>query len=552
MIESTIDSQRSVATNSELISRNMKDFKHHVCPKCHMIHLITFKNYKINLSDCGNKEHDKNNLLFDEYKNLLQEENLNCENCGRTNKNMYVYYGDNNNIILCKNCKNQNQNQDKIIKYELFNIKCLIHRKNFISYCLNCKKNICQICEQTHQHQDQIIKFRDLDFEINVENRQKFDEFKQEIDDIIGKLNKIKENINYYLEIIEEINHGIKDDNYYIYENIKGINSYNEEIIKDLDEVKKKTNIKEKFNKLIEIYELMTNSNDNSTNNHNNNVNNNVNNNSNDSNSRNQRQPSVLTLNNDSTHIDTRIKIEMKLKYKIDKKLKELKKLKIFGDQFVKNNKCKINFENETAIYNDLLPNENFTELKEEELDNREGTEKEKTINIYLIIENITNLSYMFCDCQNINSLDISGFNNNDFINLKNLSYMFYNCTSLKSLSISEWDSSNVTDMSYAFSNCKSLKSLSNIPNWETKNVESMEGMFRNCINLESIDGIKDWHTSNVKYMNSMFCNCQKLENIDPFSQLDLHNVVDMNNIFAECSNLEDISSFSINNSNSS
>ena len=546
--EGTIDSHRTSTTASVLISPDMKkDLMHHICPKCHISHLITFKNYKINISDCGTKEHNENNLLFDEYKNLLQDMTLICKECGKTDNNMYICY-DCNNKILCEYCKNGHSIDHKIIQYEYFNVKCLIHRKKLDSYCENCKKNLCQACESEHSSHH-IKKFIDLKNQIDLGIKYKITEFKKEIDDIIVKLNKIKENIDYYLNLILDINDGIKYNknlkNYYIFKNIEAINFYNKEIIKDIDEVKKRTNIKEKFNKLNEIYDFMTTSRDNSIpipDNSRNNIPDNI-----------SIQSSLPLLNQNNTENIIELEIEMKFKYKIDKKLKELKKLRLFGDIFKENNKnFQIRIENQASIYNNLPNNNNYIELKEDELDNSQNKDKvfEKYIKVYLKLQNITNLSYMFCNCRYLSSLDISGFYQIDNTNFNNLSYIFYNCTSLESLNIRDLDTSNVTDMSYAFSNCESLKSLSDISNLDTSKVESMEGMFQNCINLESIDDISSWKTQKVKYMNSMFCNCQKLENIAPLSDLDFSNVIDMNNIFAECSNLQDISNFPIKNAN--
>jgi len=517
--EETIDSQRSATTTSVIINVNSdikKDLKHHICPKCHRIHQIKLKNYKINFFDCGTKEHDENNLLFDEYKNLLQSEILICKECGKKDNNMYVCY-DCNNKFLCEYCKKRHSSNHKIIEYEYFNIKCLFHKKKLTSYCENCKINLCQRCESEHCTHP-IIKFKDMNGQIDLGVKDKINEFKEEIDDIIDRLNKIKENINYYLKIICDINDGIKYNkylsNYYIFKNIEAINSYNKEIIKDIDQIKSKTDIKEKFNKLNEIYDFMTISNDNT---------NLISNNSPNTNSENRSPQTSLPLH-DNDNQNKEITIKMEFKYKVDKKLKKLKKLRILGDKFIENNKnCQIRIENEGKIYNDLLPNKNYFELNSNDLDNSQDKNKEfyKIIKVYLNLQNITNLSYMF-----------------------------YNCTSLKKIDFSDFDTSHVTDMSYAFSNCKSLTSLSEISNLETLNVENMNGMFRNCINLESINDISNWHTSNVKSMNFMFCNCEKLDDITPLSNFNFSNVIDMNNIFAECSKLKDISNFQIRNDN--
>ena len=66
--------------------------------------------------------------------------------------------------------------------------------------------------------------------------------------------------------------------------------------------------------------------------------------------------------------------------------------------------------------------------------------------------------------------------------NITNISHMFCGCKSLISLpDISKWNTSNVNDMSNMFYGCSSLSSLPDISNWNTNNVTSMSGMFFGC-----------------------------------------------------------------------
>ena len=163
--------------------------------------------------------------------------------------------------------------------------------------------------------------------------------------------------------------------------------------------------------------------------------------------------------------------MEILIKYKPKKDNKE--KVRIFGDDFVNNNiyKCKIIYE------------EGEYELKEyiedidQEYDNKEEFEiKLKGIN------NITNMSYMFSECESLSSLpDISKW---DTSNVNDMMCMFYGCKSLFSLpDISKWNTSNVNNMSCMFCGCKSLSSLPDISKWNTSNVNNMWSMFDGCIN---------------------------------------------------------------------
>ncbi len=47
--------------------------KNLVCPQCNKICLINFTDYKINISGCGNKGHSKDNLLLEEFNNLMKK-----------------------------------------------------------------------------------------------------------------------------------------------------------------------------------------------------------------------------------------------------------------------------------------------------------------------------------------------------------------------------------------------------------------------------------------------------------------------------------------------
>ena len=98
-------------------------------------------------------------------------------------------------------------------------------------------------------------------------------------------------------------------------------------------------------------------------------------------------------------------------------------KIKIFDEDFIKNNKdkCKIIYE-----------------------------EKEYNLTEYF-------------NAKNINKLEIKLKGINKVTNMKG---MFYKCKLLESLpDISNWNTDNIIDMSFLFFGCSNLKSLSNISN---------------------------------------------------------------------------------------
>ncbi|GCF92731.1 hypothetical protein NRIC_06220 [Enterococcus florum] len=144
----------------------------------------------------------------------------------------------------------------------------------------------------------------------------------------------------------------------------------------------------------------------------------------------------------------------------------------------------------------------------------------------------ITNMAYMFQDCRNLISLDVSNWNTE---NVTNMSDMFYDCRNLNSLDVSNWNTENVTSMSSMFCGCEKLISL-DISNWNTENVTRMNAMFYNCSNLNSLD-ISNWNTENVTSMSSMFAGCSNLNSLD-ISNWDTEKVDHMYNMFDGCGKL--------------
>ena len=127
---------------------------------------------------------------------------------------------------------------------------------------------------------------------------------------------------------------------------------------------------------------------------------------------------------------------EITIIYNITKSQRKEGKIRIFGKNFVKNNKnkCKIKIDE-----------------KEYELMEEINIKNEERIEIKLIeIYNITDMSYMFAGCSSLSNLpDISKWNTN---NVTNMSSMFSGCSSLSNLyDISKWNTNNVTNMSFMF-----------------------------------------------------------------------------------------------------
>ena len=218
---------------------------------------------------------------------------------------------------------------------------------------------------------------------------------------------------------------------------------------------------------------------------------------------------------------------EITIQYKI-KNIKNTKSIRIFGDEFVKNNKekCKI-IINEKEIKLCSHINININQIN-----------SNKIYEIKLIgINNIINMSYMFYKCSSLLSLPyISKWNTQNIIDMRN---MFYGCTSLSSLpDISKWNIQNVTDMSNIFYGCSSLSSLPDISKWNTLNVTNMSFMFYECSSLLSLPNISKWNTVNIIDMSDMFYECSSLLSLPDISKWNTRNVTNMSDMFNGCSSL--------------
>jgi len=163
---------------------------------------------------------------------------------------------------------------------------------------------------------------------------------------------------------------------------------------------------------------------------------------------------------------------------------------------------------------------------------------------VVLDTSNVTNMAYMFNNCENLTTLDVSKF---DTSNVTNMAYMFSYCRNLTTLDVSKFDTSNVTNMTYMFNGCENLTTL-DVSKFDTSNVTNMASMFYGCRSLTTLD-VSKFDTSNVTSMNSMFLRCNYLTTLD-VSKFDTSNVTNMASMFVNCNALTtlDVSNFDTGN----
>ena len=174
--------------------------------------------------------------------------------------------------------------------------------------------------------------------------------------------------------------------------------------------------------------------------------------------------------------------------------------IRLFGDYFVE-----INKENCKMIINDIkMEISTFFILKGYYI----NTGK-KFLKVKLIIEhNLTDISFMFGECENLYSVEgISDLNTD---NVEYMRCVFYKCYSLELLPEKlNWNTSKVKDINFLFGECPKLKSIPDISKWDTSQLDLLEGTFYNCQTIQNIPDISKWDTRNVTSLCQLFSNCK-------------------------------------------
>ncbi|MEC5317299.1 BspA family leucine-rich repeat surface protein [Enterococcus casseliflavus] len=161
----------------------------------------------------------------------------------------------------------------------------------------------------------------------------------------------------------------------------------------------------------------------------------------------------------------------------------------------------------------------------------------------HLDTSQVTDMSYMFYECQALTSLDLNSFNTSQVTTMSN---MFNDCLSLTSLDLSSFDTSQVTDMTAMFNLCLALTSL-DVSSFDTKQVTTMFYMFNRCSSLTSLD-LSSFDTNQVTDMSYMFQKCSSLTSLD-LSSFNTSQVTDMSYMFNLCEALTSINVSSFNTS---
>ena len=240
-----------------------------ICPKCSEPCRITLEDCKIKLFGCVNNHITKDIRLL----NFPETQKVNiskiiCDKCKVNNKGEstdYKFY----KCLTCKKnlcilCKVNHQSDHNVMRDDLINNFCPEHNEQLIKFCVDCNLNTCFSCDEKHRKHKTINL---VDFKPNMDEiknklfllKKEIETFNSQIQIVMMKLNKMKEALDIFYEINNDIlnKYEMKNRNYQILENIKLID--NNEIFKRLKEINKVIDFKDKICNIIHLYDEVIN-----------------------------------------------------------------------------------------------------------------------------------------------------------------------------------------------------------------------------------------------------------------------------------------------------
>ena len=144
-----------------------------------------------------------------------------------------------------------------------------------------------------------------------------------------------------------------------------------------------------------------------------------------------------------------------------------------------------------------------------------------------------TTLSSFFEELKSLTS--ISGLENLNTTHVTDMSKMFYNCYNLNSLNLSQFNTGNVEKMNEMFYNCHGLNSL-DLSAFNTAKVNNMYRMFYYCF-VKTID-LSSFNTANVENMDEMFAGASLVVNIYTSDSFKTDKLTTSKDMFKYCTKL--------------
>lgn len=151
-------------------------------------------------------------------------------------------------------------------------------------------------------------------------------------------------------------------------------------------------------------------------------------------------------------------------------------------------------------------------------------------------------LNYLFKNCPNIKTVDLSNVNSWAKSGYHKIRGMFYGCTNLVSVDLNQiapyMDPNDDNSMLNTFYKCTSLKEV-NFGRYDTSKVITFNSAFFECSSLETLD-MSGLDTRNVTNTSQMFSRCTSLKYLD-ISGWDLSNCTKYIEMFNKCNALKTI-----------
>ena len=322
-----------------------------ICPNCKQLAMIKINEDRITINNCINKKHSYPDLTIDEFTKSqnYDDSNVKCDFCQNLKYFYKLFYICSCGKTLCPICLLNHNPKHPVINYNNKFNQCIKHSFEFCSYCKECNINLCPICENEHKHKIIFHKSVKPSEKKITEIKMYMSEFeyivkkfKLELLKLDGIYSKFFVNISDNLDEFMKINYNmIKSlDNLNNYESMKNVMNFkNKKLFKDIFTVINENNTKNKFKFLLDLYDTPKN--------------------------------------------------EMSIKYNI-KDIND-SRIRLFGEKFVKINK-------DNCF---LLINEKKYELCEFYDFENETNSETLEVNLIEIIK-INNMSFMFCECNNL------------------------------------------------------------------------------------------------------------------------------------------------------
>ena len=394
--------------------------------------------------------------------------------------------------------------------------------RKFRYYCTQCKKNLCSKCVTEHMAEN-IENDKDKSHDLIVFDYQKKYNYKK-IEFVNNKINeekekKIKDNSNIGIQVKEKVK---------IIETENGVITIKEEI-------------GDGFNYFIEFVNIIF--------------------------TDYFKFPNyyhTYNIENIFRFFQNEKNFGMKIKY-INQPNKYIR---LFGRQFVNNNKDKLSIIIDDSIEyikdsHQFNPDKKSVEIYLTNKNNDYNNNYNNSFNLSHLFEKCDSLyeiefdikdykfeedlSYLFDGCKSLQEIPdcISDWINLKYIKINSghidISYMFHDCSCLKKLpDISKWNLSFVSNMEGLFEGCKHLISLPDISNWDTRDVSNMSYMFSR-LNLKNIPDISKWNTKCLDNLSHMFSDCPELTSIPDLSKWNTNNIEDISGMFENCSSLQNL-----------